>query len=259
MICRWRWSIRLRVRLPNTLAARRPDMARRGWMARFARWHIWLGWLVAVPLILWTATGLWMVARPIDEVRGTALRAEPMALPATLAPVPPRLDGRAVEAMTLQPRVDGPVWVIRYAGGDRRAAFAATGAMAPRVDAALAARIANAALVQPGRIERVSAFAAVDAPIDLRQDRSSWQVRYTDGLNVYVDALTGEVLAVRSAQWRAFDVAWGLHIMDLQTREDSSHPLLILFAALGLAGVLMGTLLLFRRRRVSPPRTVAPD
>lgn len=226
-------------------------------MTRFARWHIWLGWTIAVPLLLWTASGLWMVARPIEEVRGSDLRAEARALPASLVAVPPRLDGRSIEAMTLQSRADAPVWVVRFADGDRRAAFAATGAMAPRVDATLASRIANAALLKPGRIAHVRAFAAVDAPLDLRQERSSWQVQYADGLNVYVDALTGEVLAVRSAQWRAFDFAWGLHIMDLEGREDTHHPLLILFGALALIGVMLGTMLLFRRR-VSRPKAVAP-
>ena len=218
-------------------------------MRRFARWHIWLGWLVGVPLLLWTLTGLWMVARPIEEVRGADLRAEAAALPSALVPVVPRLDGRAVDRIDLVPRADRPVWIVRFAGGDRRAADAGTGAMLPRVDAALAGAIADAALVNPGEVERVSAFAAVDAPLDLRQERSSWQVVYRDGLRVYVDALTGEVLAVRSNQWRWFDFMWGLHIMDLQTREDIHHPLLIGFAALASLSCLFGFALLFRRRK----------
>ena len=28
------------------------------------RFHVWLGWLVGVPLLLWTVSGLVMVARP---------------------------------------------------------------------------------------------------------------------------------------------------------------------------------------------------
>ena len=31
-------------------------------MQRFARWHIWLGWAIAVPLVMWTLSGLVMVA-----------------------------------------------------------------------------------------------------------------------------------------------------------------------------------------------------
>jgi hypothetical protein len=37
--------------------------------------------------------------------------------------------------------------------------------------------------------------------------------------------------------------------MDLQTREDTHHPLLVGFAALALANVVLGTVLLFRRSR----------
>jgi uncharacterized iron-regulated membrane protein len=39
------------------------------------RWHVWLGWLVGVPLLLWTLSGLAMVVRPIEEVRGAELLA----------------------------------------------------------------------------------------------------------------------------------------------------------------------------------------
>ena len=40
-------------------------------MKRLAKLHIWLGWLVGVPILMWTITGLVMVAKPIEEVRGT--------------------------------------------------------------------------------------------------------------------------------------------------------------------------------------------
>lgn len=218
-------------------------------MKRLVRWHVWLGWLVAVPLLLWTFTGLWMVARPIEEVRGTGLRAEPPELSAPEAMVLPKLDGRVVERIELVPRLGRPTWIVRFEGGDARAADVVTGALLPRIDAVTARRLADAALAAPGQVTSVRAFSTIDAPIDLRRDRSSWQVAYTDGLNVYVDALTGEILAVRSSQWRLFDLMWGLHIMDVQTREDTSHPLLIGFAALAFVGSLMGTILLFRRRK----------
>ncbi len=217
-------------------------------MKLLARWHVWLGWLIGVPILLWTFTGLWMVARPIDEVRGTHLRAEPATIAAAVAPVLPKLDGRPVAKLELAPRIDRAVWIVRFADGDARAADAGTGALLPRIDASLARSIADAALVAPGEVAAVRAFAADAAPVDLRRERPSWQVSYADGLRVYVDALTGEVLAVRSTQWRLFDLMWGLHIMDVQTREDTSHPLLIGFAALAFIGSVLGTVLLFRRR-----------
>ncbi len=224
-------------------------MARSPWMMRFARWHIWLGWLVGVPLLFWTISGLWMVARPIEEVRGTALRADAVPLPGGITPVLPDLPGGATEQLRLVMRADRPVWIISDTGGNQRAVDAGSGRPLPRVDAALARRIAGAALRQPAMITGAAAFAAVDAPLELRRDRPSWQVRFADGVHVYVDAVTGEVLAVRSAQWRAFDLMWGLHIMDLGGREDSSHPILISFAGMALLSCLLGIALLFRRRR----------
>jgi PepSY-associated TM region len=220
-------------------------------LARFARWHIWLGWAAAVPLLLWTFSGLWMVARPIEEVRGTALRAAPQRLPEGFRAAPPPLTASAVESAMLYPRPDRPIWIIRYHGNVRRVADGASGAWLPAVDAVLARRLASTALAKPGAISTTTAFTAAKAPIDLRVDRPSWQVSYADGLNVYVDAETGEILAIRSRQWRWFDFMWGLHIMDLETREDTHHPLLMGSALFGLLSVLLGTTLLFLRRRKS--------
>ena len=39
-------------------------------MLRFTRWHIWLGWIAALPVLLWLVSGLFMAARPIEVVRG---------------------------------------------------------------------------------------------------------------------------------------------------------------------------------------------
>ncbi|WP_260582181.1 PepSY domain-containing protein [Sphingopyxis sp. PET50] len=225
--------------------------------AQLLRIHIWLGWLVGVPLILWTLSGLIMVIKPIDEVRGSDLRSEPAAIPAALAAVPPRFDGRPVEKLELAMRKARPVWLIRYAGGDSRAADAATGALLPPVTAAEARGIADAAQKAPGRAVSVARFAADANPLDLRRDRPAWQVAYADGLHAYVDADTGELLALRTRWWRTYDVFWGLHIMDLQTREDTHHPLLTGFAAVSLVTVILGFAMLFvrqrRRRNGSPP------
>ena len=70
-----------------------------------------------------------------------------------------------------------------------------------------------------------------------------------DGTHVYIDDATGEVLALRTGGWRLYDAMWGLHIMDLQTREDTHHPILIAFAALSAIGASLGCVLLFRRRK----------
>jgi hypothetical protein len=229
-------------------------MARRLWMQRFARWHIWLGWLVAVPMLLWVASGLFMVIKPIDEVRGENVRARAASMEAT-GLVLPRLSG-PVDAVALVSEPAGPTWIVRSGTAEPHRYSARDGRDLGAVNAAEARTIAAAAYAGPGRIEALRRFTADTSPLDLRKARPSWQAKFSDGTHVYVDAGTGEVLALRTRFWRAYDLMWGLHIMDLQTREDPHHPILILFAALALAGSVIGTVLLFRRRR-SPVRAAS--
>lgn len=218
-------------------------------MARLAKWHIWLGWVVGVPIVMWLATGLLMVARPIEEVRGNHLRRtvpQPaLVLPGSnLASADARLaemrvqmqDGRAVAILT---GLDGTM---------RRVDFATGAALAP-LDAAAARALVAREIVGGAAAERVTLFPADRTPFDFRRPMAVWQVALADGTNVYVGRDSGAIEAVRTRWWRAFDLAWGLHIMDLSEREDTSHPLLIIFAALSLTGALIGCVLMFRRRR----------
>ena len=215
-------------------------------MRLLSRWHIWLGWLIGVPLLFWTASGLFMVAWPIEQVRGGQLRAEPkpMALAGLVVP-----QGASVTKLSLVDEAGRPVWVASAADGALRRFDARSGLPLPLVDEAEARAIATASYRGGAKLEGMARFAADAAPIELRRERPSWQAQFGDGTHVYVDAGTGEVLALHSQLWRAFDLMWGLHIMDLQGREDTHHPILIGFAGLAFAGTLMGCVLLFRRRK----------
>lgn len=202
------------------------------------KWHIWLGWLIGVPLILWTASGLFMVLRPIEEVRGEHLRSKPLMLTNT-TPVAPTLGPRPVEKVTLEQRSNGPVWVVQFVDGDLRRADPATGAFLPKISAPEATALAASYYAGKSRQVSVRQFAADRAPLDLRKERPSWQVSYADGTRLYIDAGSGGLLALRTNQWRAYDFMWGLHIMDLHGRENSHHIILIVFAGLALAALLL--------------------
>lgn len=215
---------------------------------KLMRWHVWLGWLIGVPIIIWTASGLLMVAQPIETVRGNHLRSEMPALDA-IKPVAPLLEGRQTKSLTLQQNEAGPFWVIAYADGGKRRADALTGALLPPVSAVEADALASAARSDGVAIRSVTRFDADKTPMDQRSGRPSWQVVFDDDARFYIDADTGELLSVRTKFWRAFDFMWGLHIMDLQTREDTSHPILIGSAALALLGSILGFVMLFTRRR----------
>jgi hypothetical protein len=212
------------------------------------KWHIWLGWLVGVPLILWTASGLLMVARPIEEVRGEHLRAKSMSI-APMQPVAPTLEGRPVERLTLEQRATGPVWLIRYKDGGERMADPMTGELLPKPGANEIRTLAESYYAGDSPIASVRFFPADREPLELRRGRPAWQVALADETSLYLDGESGSLLAVRTDQWRWFDFMWGLHIMDLQTREDTSHPLLIGFAGISLLSLLMAFWLLVARQR----------
>ncbi len=217
----------------------------------FARVHVWLGWIVGVPLLIWTISGLWMVSRPIEEVRGVHLKAEPMALaldgPITVPAFPP--DHGPPVSVRLEQQRAGPVWIATFAHGHEMRASAFDGRWLPKVDEAEARAIARRWYKPDSPVAAARHTAADAPPLDLRRERPAWGIAFADGTNVYVDADTGSLLAIRTVQWRWFDFMWGLHIVDLQTRENMNHPLLTGFAALALLGVLVGIVLLPMRRR----------
>ena len=208
------------------------------------RYHVWLGWLVGVPLLLWTVSGLVMVARPIDEVRGTDLRAELPPLPATTV-YPPAIHS-AADSLTLKQTALGPRWIVAL-GKDRYAADPRDGRRLPALDRAQAIAAALGSRKSAAQIAMAGLTDAEHPPLDLRHARPAWGVRFADGARFYVDADTGELLAVRTRFWRFYDVMWGLHIMDLQQREDTHHPILIVFTAIAALATMLAVLLMIVR------------
>src|SRR4051812_45258933 len=112
-------------------------------MQRFARWHIWLGWAVALPLLMWAITGLVMVARPIGEVRGDNLRANDPSIDGTALALP-KLTG-CIEGARLVMQPDGPVWIVTEQGGGSYRYSAKDGTIVPPVIETEARQIAQAA------------------------------------------------------------------------------------------------------------------
>ncbi len=73
---------------------------------------------------------------------------------------------------------------------------------------------------------------------------NGWVVRMSDGAHFYLDGGSGEIIARRTSWWRIYDFMWGLHIMDLQGREDTHNPWVVSFGALSLVMVLLAFILL---------------
>ena len=227
-------------------------MAQQRMMLRFAKWHIWLGWLVGFPILMWTVTGLVMVAKPIEEVRGNHLRKDiaPSALPADtrIDVALPSGSTKPVRSVITQVERGETITRIAYMDGTSDRFTTEGRKMSPLSDVEARLIVAEA-IIGGDKVSGTNKFDADNVPFDFRRPMPVWQVRLADGTNVYVGTETGAIEAVRTRWWRTFDFMWGLHIMDLQTREDTHHPILILFAILSVIGALLGCVLMFRRRK----------
>lgn len=227
-------------------------------MRTLARWHIWLGWLIGVPIVMWLASGLFMVIKPIEEVRGEHLRL-------SVEEVPLVLEGSALatpEAQLKEMRVtmqDGrAVAILTTLDGVTTRVDVASGAPLSAIDAAAARALAAKHIKGGDAVRAVTFFNAKQVPFDFRRPLPVWQVALEDGTHVYIGRDTGRIEAVRTRWWRWFDVAWGVHIMDFSERENTSHPILIGFAALSLTGAVIGCILMFRRRKARKSSGIKP-
>ena len=66
-------------------------------------------------------------------------------------------------------------------------------------------------------------------------------------INIYQNPFSGEIVAIRSAQWRLWDLMWGLHIMDWAERDNISNMWLKIFSFIALFTSLSGIALFFRK------------
>jgi len=217
------------------------------------RYHVWLAWIVGVPLLLWTASGVFMAVFPIERVRGEHLIAAAPTLAVSAPPVAPAIGPRPVASLKLEPQGGVARWIVYYADGGMRRADPADGRLLPPVDAAEARALVEARYTGNARIVAVDRIASEAPPLEFRRPVAAWRVGFDDGARIYVAADSGEIVARRTTLWRAFDFMWGLHIMDLQTREDMGNPWLIGFGALSVLSILMALVLLpisvWKRRR----------
>ncbi len=224
---------------------------------RLRRWHIWLGWIVGVPMLLWTVTGVVMVWKPIEEVRGEHLLAKPAPMRFSAPLVPPAVAGVRLSALSLEQRAAGPRWVVKLPDGHTRLANPESGALLPPLSAADAVHEVMARYHGDARVNSVTRTDPEHPPLELRHAVATWKVSLDDGTNFYVDANSGMLHAKRTRWWRFYDFMWGLHIMDPQTREDTHNPWVIGFGIAALLTTLLALIMLpltLRRKRNGSPR-----
>jgi hypothetical protein len=243
------------------MASHRPKSA----TYRARRVHRWLGLLIGVQFVLWTAGGLYFSWTDLDAVHGDHLMRPAAPLPVASAVVAP---AAAVDALRARERVDSvagvelvailgrPTYRVSYyaahdggAPARRRALVdAATGAARGALTRDEAVRVARAGYAGEARVTGVSLLTAdsVGGHHEFReQPLPAWAVRFGDGegATAYVPAELGQVVRIRNDRWRAFDFLWMLHTMDYAGRDDFNNVILRGFSVLGLVTVGSGFVL----------------
>ena len=189
--------------------------------------HRYLSIFIAIQLLLWTVSGIYFAFNKIELIRGEQYR------------LPTNVEYRIFDRLGQQviaSNKDGNIVYRTYPEGNLLEKLSDE-------EAKLIASIKTS-------LEPVSAILLTESsPGSEYRGRSLpiYQITTTskDDTNIYLDPLSGDVLAIRSDSWRMWDFLWSLHIMDYDQRDNINNFLLRLFSILALVSSISGILLFF--------------
>lgn len=189
--------------------------------------HRYLSILIAIQLLLWTVSGIYFAFNKIELIRGEQYR------------LPSNVEYRIFDRLGQQviaSNKDGNIVYRTYPEGN----------LLEKLSVEEAKLIAS----KKTSLEPVSAILLTESsPGSEYRGRSLpiYQITTSskDDINIYLDPLSGDVLAIRSNSWRMWDFLWSLHIMDYDQRDNINNFLLRLFSILALVSSISGILLFF--------------
>ena len=206
--------------------------------------HKYLSILISIQLLLWTISGIYFAFNQIELVRGEQYRL-PQVFSIDLSKINLVLD--SVKNIQVARRLGEEILIIRKEAGTEYLNL--EGVALEKLSREEAKSIVSSVTsLMPLAVEEIndpepgSEYRGRNLPLFkvVTQDQEN------DEINVYVDAISGQVVAIRSQQWRLWDLMWGLHIMDWETRDEINNWLLKLFSVLALISSLTGVFIFFR-------------
>ena len=206
--------------------------------------HKYLSFLISIQLLLWTVSGIYFAFNKIENVRGEQYREEPN-FNVDFSKLNFQIDG--AQNIRVIDRMDEEILVVDGIYGREYLNFEGKNVQQLKVEEAKTLSAKQTSLI-PESVELItentigSEYRGRALPI--------YRVKSVndvgESINVYLNVYTGEVEAVRSNQWRIWDLMWGFHIMDWETREDIDNLLLKIFSILALISSITGVLLFFK-------------
>jgi hypothetical protein len=224
--------------------------------------HKWLGLLVGLQILIWLATGLYMVVLDIDFIHGDPLvknMQQKLVIPDTPLLGISDLRAKYPDATHIGLRaVTGKTYYTVTTADDRYLLDPENGDLKSPLDEATAREIAKHHFNGTAGILKTTLITS-NPPMEIQSRRLPlWRIDFDDRFETsfYIDPYTAALATRRHQYWRIFDFMWMLHIMDYEEREDAHNLLLITAQTTGLGFAITGLWLLFysfsgRRRKQS--------
>lgn len=206
--------------------------------------HKYLSFFISLQLFLWTISGIYFAFNKIELVRGEQYRLTE-SFPVNFNEVNfSRSDVYQIKAIK---RLDEIIFVVNASKGTEY--LNALGTPVSKLSKSEVFEIvSSSSTLEPIDLEEISEsskgseYRGRDLPLYKVTSLNDKDKK----INLYLNVFSGEITAVRSLQWRIWDVMWGFHIMDWQTRDKINNIFLKIFSILALVSSISGILLFFR-------------
>ena len=207
--------------------------------------HKYLSLFISLQLLLWTASGIYFAYNKIENVRGEQYR-EQTSFSVDLSKI--NFEVEDISTLSFANRLNERVVVIRDTQGKKYFDF--DGNLIDKISFEDALKVVRTKTnLSPLTVEEVTE-AKKRAEYRVR-DLTIYRVVSTnkknEEINVYVNPYSGDISAVRSTQWRIWDLLWGFHIMDWQDRDNIGNIFLKIFSVLALLSAITGIVLFFKQ------------
>jgi len=206
--------------------------------------HKYLSFFISLQLFLWTISGIYFAFNKIELVRGEQYRLTE-SFPIDFDEVKfSRSDVKQVKAIN---RLGEIIFIVNASKGIEYLNSLGT-PVSKLSKSEVFEIVSSSSTLEPIDLEEISEsskgseFRGRDLPLYKVTSLNDQDKK----INLYLNVFSGEITAVRSLQWRVWDLMWGFHIMDWQTRDKINNIFLKIFSILALASSISGILLFFR-------------
>ena len=206
--------------------------------------HSYLSFFISLQLLLWTVSGIYFAFNKIEYVRGEQYR---NAIVSNFKVDDLNLNLDNVGEISIKKRLNQNIIIVKTTSGNRY--LDEFGMDLNKLSKDQVSEIVkNNTSLKPYLVEivtedkRGSEYRGRKLPIYRAVTKNSKD----KDINVYVDPYSGEILSIRSKQWRIWDLMWGFHIMDWVDRDNIDNILLKIFSILALISSITGLLIFFK-------------